>query len=915
MSFRFSLRPLWVFLLLGLITASAHAQDKRPVTFTDLMQFRTVQHASLSDDGQWIAFTANADRGNGAAVVRHAERDVTYQVALGSHPTISADGQYVAMRLNPSFAALAEARDAKPADKPKRGMILLNTASGDTTHIPQVDAFAFSVDGAWLAFHHFEGYASTDSTDGDTKRKAGSRLVLYHLASSTQHVVPYAKNMAFDEQGHFFAYSVMAPDSTEDGLYVRGLRQTEAPIQTLHAQPFGHYTEVTWHKTSDRLAFLVGTMDDDGEVSDAALWLWNDGEANEAVAATEAPTGWILPATNNVRWTDDGKRVFFGFRPTMPDKDEAEDAEPVTDPYDMDAILADRTVDVWHWNDSLIYTQQKRQWSSSRNWTYDAVYHVDRDRMVRLTTKAIRGMSAPQNERVMLARSQAPYMKEITWEGSFYDYYVVDLATGTPTMLGERLGSTVSLSPSGRYVTLYDDEHWHLYDVTTGTTRNLTADLDVPFGNEDHDYPSDVPGYGIAGWVVDEAVLIYDKFDIWRFPTDGGTPERQTHGREDDVTFRVVTTDPDKRYLEDGDEVLLMRYHNYAKSYGYAAHTVGRAGTTQLIHEPKRFRFVAKAKDADRYLYSREDYSEFPDLWVSDSAFREPRKRTEVNPQMAELAWGTSELVDWLNVDGIPMQGVVIKPPNYDPNRQYPVLIYFYRFFSQRVHEFNAPLVNHRPSFPVYSSDDYLIFLPDVRFEVGRPGFAATKSVVPGVQRIIELGYADPDAIGLHGHSWSGYQTAFIVTQTDIFKAAIAGAPVSNMTSAYGGIRWGSGRARQFQYEKTQSRLGASLWEARDHYIDNSPLFFADQINTPLLIIHGDEDGAVPWEQSIELYLALRRLGKDTVFLQYRGADHHPATYANKLDWSIKMKEYLDYYLKGAQPAAWITNGQPYRGD
>jgi dipeptidyl aminopeptidase/acylaminoacyl peptidase len=271
--------------------------------------------------------------------------------------------------------------------------------------------------------------------------------------------------------------------------------------------------------------------------------------------------------------------------------------------------------------------------------------------------------------------------------------------------------------------------------------------------------------------------------------------------------------------------------------------------------------------------------------------------------------------VEWKNLDGIPLMGVLIKPGNYQKGKRYPVLVYFYRFFSHRLHEFNQTVINHRPCFPFYASNGYAVFLPDIRFEVGRPGFAATKCLVPGVQKLIDLGVADPKAIALHGHSWSGYQTAFVVTQTDIFKCAIAGAPVSNMTSAYGGIRWGSGRARQFQYEQTQSRIGGSLWEYPERYIENSPVFYADRIQTPLLIMFGDEDGAVPWTQGIELYLAMRRLGKDCIFLQYRGEPHHLQKYANKLDYTLKMKEYLDYHLKGEKPAEWIIKGSPYQGE
>jgi dipeptidyl aminopeptidase/acylaminoacyl peptidase len=242
------------------------------------------------------------------------------------------------------------------------------------------------------------------------------------------------------------------------------------------------------------------------------------------------------------------------------------------------------------------------------------------------------------------------------------------------------------------------------------------------------------------------------------------------------------------------------------------------------------------------------------------------------------------------------------------------MLVYFYEKFSWRLYEFNEVVVNHRPCFPFYASNGYAIFLPDIVYETGRPGLSATHCLVPGVQKIIDMGIADPKAIALHGHSWSGYQTAFVVTQTNLFRAAIAGAAVANMTSAYSGIRWESGLARQWQYEKAQSRIGGSLWDMPGRYIENSPVFFADRIQTPLLLMFGDEDGAVPWEQGIELYLAMRRLGKDCIFLQYRGEGHHPQKYANKLDYAIKMKEYLDHYLKGLAAPDWITKGIPYQG-
>ncbi len=458
---------------------------------------------------------------------------------------------------------------------------------------------------------------------------------------------------------------------------------------------------------------------------------------------------------------------------------------------------------------------------------------------------------------------------------------------------------------------------WHLVDASTLEERNLTGSLDVPFADEDWDEPADVPGYGVGNWLDGSAaVLIYDKYDIWMFPTAGGAAVCLTEGkgRSAQYQFRIRILDKEKKYLETGDHVFLTAYHDAKKHTALYSMKAGKSGVEPVVEGPWEYTLVAKARKADKVLFTRQSYTEFPDLWITGTRFRKPERLSDVNPQVAEFAWGDAELVEWSSVDGTPLQGILIKPGNYEPGKRYPVLVYYYRFFTDRLYDFNHVAVNHRPCFPFYASNGYAIFLPDIRFDVGTPGYSATKCLVPGVQKIISMGVADPDAICLHGHSWSGYQTAFAITQTDIFACAIAGAPVSNMTSAYSGIRWESGLARQFQYEKSQSRIGGSLWETRDKYIENSPVFFADRIDTPLLIQFGDADGAVPWYQGIELYLAMRRLEKECIFLQYRGEPHHLKQYANKLDYTLKFKQYLDHYLKGEPAADWIKEGVPYRG-
>ncbi len=488
----------------------------------------------------------------------------------------------------------------------------------------------------------------------------------------------------------------------------------------------------------------------------------------------------------------------------------------------------------------------------------------------------------------------------------------------TGKKIAEKIQREAAISPSGEYVVYYKDGDWFLYEAAAGLSRNLTSGLEVSFADELHDYPSNVPGYGSPGWLEDSsAVFVYDRFDIWCFPVDGTGPVNMTEGRgrEEQMTFRLLRTDPEEDSWKKGEDLLVTSYRDRTKNFGFYSLNSDSPGAVKLLEENKKFRFLAKAEKADSLVYTREDYREFPDIWKSDPEFSAPLKISDVNPQVSDYAWGNAELVEWSSLDGIPLQGVLIKPGNYEEGKQYPVIVYFYRFFSQRLHEFNTPVINHRPCFPMYASNGYAIFLPDIRFEIGRPGFASTKCLVPGVQKIIDMGVADPDAIGLHGHSWSGYQTAFIVTQTDMFAAAVAGAPVSNMTSAYGGIRWGTGLSRQFQYEKTQSRIGGSLWEYPELYIENSPLFYANRISTPLLIMFGDQDDAVPWYQGIELYMAMRRLEKDSVFLQYRGEPHHLKKYPNRLDYAVRMKQYFDHYLKGMEAPEWITSGEPFRGE
>ncbi len=806
-----------------------------------------------------------------------------------------------------------------------------------------------------------------ETTDGkEEDERLGRTLVLRELLTGAEIEIPHVTETAFDETSAWLAYAVAAPEGEGNGVYVRELGAPGVPETALRTDPSGRHGHLTWTDRRDggppgpSLLGFVAAPVEPTETADAAdapedadppaetapgdlvVWQAGDAAARVALASAQAPDGWYVPAANELAWSDDGERLFFGLKPDderiEEDEEETEEESPPFDPYDFESILEGRGVDVWHWNDQLLQTHQKKSWDEERKRIYRAVYHRDADggpgRVVALADRAMRQVEPIDNPRATLGAVDVPYLQRITWDGWYFDLYHVRLSDGEKTVVAHELrAADNAISPGGRWVVYYRTPHWYLFDADDGSTRNLTEGLGVPFADEDHDYPEPAPGYGIADWVARpaadrpggsaeaEAILLYDKFDLWRIPLDprAGEPLNLTGGRVSRTVYRKVDLDPEneeRNWVAPGERLLLTSYHDLQKHQGFVEATVGEVGVRVLEEgREKTYHFVTRAAGAPRMLYSRESYTEFPDLWSADLALGGRSRVSDANPEIDRYAWGEAELVEWRGDDGAPLQGVLIKPGGFVEGERYPVLVYFYRLFSQRLHRFDELAVNHRPSFPFYASHGYAVFLPDVRFDVGRPGHSATRALTSGIQHLIELGVADPDAIGLHGHSWSGYQTAFVVTQTDAFAAAVAGAPVSNMTSAYGGIRYGSGLARMFQYEQSQSRMGVTLWEGRDRYIESSPLFYADRVETPLLIQFGDQDEAVPWTQGIELYLALRRLGKPAWFLQYRGEGHHLKKYGNKLDYTIKMKEFFDHYLQGAPAPEWMTEGVPYRGE
>lgn len=444
----------------------------------------------------------------------------------------------------------------------------------------------------------------------------------------------------------------------------------------------------------------------------------------------------------------------------------------------------------------------------------------------------------------------------------------------------------------------------------------ISESAPVSFVNEDHPYPHEKPPYGLAGWTKDgKGVIVNHKYDLWYLSVDGKKAENLTQGVGDreEIRFDYIKLDPEEEYIDLEAPMMLSAYGEWTKKSGFYTLVKGKK-PEPLIFEDKSFGRPLKARLMDRVLFTRESFVDFPDYYVSGLKLGNPRKVTDANPQQKAYAWGSKVLIDYTNSKGERLQGTLTLPPDYEPGKRYPMVVYFYEKMSQRHHNYAMPVYDDRPHASLYASNGYLFFMPDNVYEVGRPGTSALDCITSAVQKVIDLGYADPDKIGLQGHSWGGYQSSFILTQTDMFACVVTGAPPTDLESFYNNIYGNTGTNHTGIMEIGQVRMGRGVtpWSHREIYQRENPMFHASAISTPFLILHGTQDGAVDWTQGLEFYNAARRLGKEVIFLSYPGEPHHLRNEYNQKDFQLRMKQYFDHYLMDKEAPDWMVKGIPH---
>jgi dipeptidyl aminopeptidase/acylaminoacyl peptidase len=929
------MKKLVYLLLLFIVVQPAIAQKKAQPAVTKKAlshevydSWKEVNFKAITADGKYAAFTINPQDGDGKVVMHDIKAGWQDSVRRAEGIVLTQDSRFVIFKIKPQQKVLKDLRrqKKKKEDLPKDSLGIYSFATRKTEKIPDVQSFKTPEKaGGWLAYMKETPKEEKTAAQGADKASAvgkpkkvkkssaenGFTLVVRNLNDNSEQQIGFVKDYMFARNGAGLIYTSTGNDSTtKAGVYWfdTSTRQT----QSLHqGKSKFRYKGLAVSEDGTQAAFLVDTDTTKALVRHVQLFHWKKGDQTgkqlDAEHSMALPMNWIISENYTPLFAKDGSKLFFGSSPQPVVQDTTLLSEEIV------------SVEIWGGNDDFIYPQQIKQADNERKRSYLAVIDFESKKISQLATTAVPQVEIGDegNADIFLGESNKPYRKYLVYDPPApEDLFIIDLKTGMQKQIATSVKGNSLLSPKANYVFWFSlpDTSWFTYHIASGKQSRLVNGK-ISFADETNDQPDFPSAYGVAGWTTnDEAVLVYDRYDMWSFDPQGiRQPINLTKtGRQEKTTYRYINLDPEQRTIDPAGDLLLSSFNETTRAAGYYRLSLKDNRMTKLLTSDARYLGTIKAKGANQILFTRETFREFPDVWTSDLNLAAPKKISDANPQMKNYSWGSVELVSWTSLDNIPLEGLLYKPEGFDPKKKYPMIVNFYERESENLHAHNAPQP-HRSTIQksVYTSDGYMVFIPDIVYRTGFPGESALNCILPGVMSLIAKGFVDEKNIGIQGHSWGGYQIAWMLTRSNLFKAAEAGAIVANMTSAYGGIRWESGLSRMFQYEHSQSRIGGTLWEKPMHYIENSPLFFADKIETPLLLLHNDADGAVPWYQGIEMYMALRRLEKPVWMLNYNGEPHWPVKRENRMDFQIRMKQFFDHHLKDAAMPVWMKDGVP----
>lgn len=916
--------------LLGLSASTSYAQQKPPLDHSVFDAWKSISNNNISSSGKYIFYTITAQEGDAVTELKNNKNQLLLTVPRGVNSKLTDNEQFFINVIKPYYKDIREARikKKKPEEMPKDSLSIFNIIKNEQTKLGAIKSYktAYYANNYIAYVQELEvpektNAANIESKEGDTKKakpKKESVLILQQLATGDTTQFWKADNYYFEPSEKFLVFNKKTDDKDKSGVDGLYLYQLASKSLKKISTGKGIYKNITFSDKGDQLAFLADKSPAKTLVKDFKLYHYTFDQDTATVIVDKAintmPKNWYVSGDGTINFNSKGDRLFFGLAPI---------------PAVKDTTLVDfehAKVDIWHWKDEYLMTQQLANVRRDMSKSYEAVYNLTHKNLVSLIDDSFSRVffTDQANEDWALATASTLDQKIASqWQAyQAQDVYLVNINTGEKTLIKNNWTGQTFLSPDAGYIVLYDAEkaNWYSYHIASKEEHLLNANVTVSFQNEEHDMPSLPNSYGIAGWSSDnKGIYINDRYDIWYFSLDGKQARNITeaYGRKNATTLRLLNLpekDPRKRTtLLDAKQIqFLTSYNEKTKENGFFSLQLHKkGGLKEIIQDKYTFKRLQTSDDRKYLLYSKENFENSADLYLS-SNFKNESKLTDINPQQKNYNWGTAELVKWTTPSGDQAEGILYKPENFDPNKKYPIIAYFYEKLTQGLYSYHEPAPTpSRLMIPFFVSNEYLVFAPDIKYRTGAPGKAAEEYINSGMRYLAQNAWVDETKMGIQGQSWGGYQVAHLITRTDMYAAAWTGAPVVNMTSAYGGIRWTTGMSRQFQYEKTQSRLGATLWENKDLYIENSPLFFLDRVKTPVAIMHNDQDGAVPWYQGIEMFTALRRLQKPAWLLNYNGDDHNLVQRQNRKDIQKRQQQFFDHFLKGKPAAEWIKSGIP----
>lgn len=905
------------FVLIGLLLLPIMLfAQKQVIDHNAYAGWKNLSATQVSRSGRFVTYEIKPQKGDGYLYLYDVTTKELDSFHRASKATFSGDESYMTFFITPGYDTLRKSElnkiDKKKWPKDSLAIYQLNTDS--LVKMDRIKSVQLSKEGDLGLFYFDHNDRPEVKKKKCFKKKQepvvksdGMLLSIYRL-DQEMIKINNVKEYGVSESGNTLAYTLHQKDKVDSVKLVVLNRKDNS--EKVYSAASTDIQKLVFSKDERYLSFFCSS--DTAKQKNYSLRLIDIANGTEKVVADTMGAllnGDQAPSINfEPFFTIDGARLIYGVgrKAVVEKKDSLLESEKAK-------------LDVWHYRDNRMQPQQLKELKKDEKSTERFMYDLNQGTSYRISDDTLDvAVNKYSTGNFVLATSNNLYQSDYHWDYPWkIDYYRVDLRTGERKILLRGDAFNVSLSPSGRFLANFNGKGYRIQDIETGRTYH-TPEVSGAIWTEDmNGMPAEASPYGVIGWEKGtEAVYIQERDQIYRFEAEKALLECLTClvNEAGEMEIRLTGWEKDSAYT-DLSKAYFVGFDTKAKGT-HLFRNVDHGDHTDLVkqayYDAKVYDFQVSERSGT-HLFRKMTVSDYPDLYVHSGDFKDINRISVSNPQQANYIWPTVELIKWKTNSGQELEGLVYKPEDFDPSKSYPMIVYFYELYSDRLHQHYIPKSTASIVFPTeYASAGYVVFIPDIRYQPGHPARSAYDCIMSGTDAVLAK-YANIDSkrLGLQGQSWGGYQTAQLITMTDRYSAAMAGAPVSNMFSAYGGIRWGSGINRQFQYEKAQSRIGSTIWEKPELYFENSPLFHVPKIKTPLLIMHNDMDGAVPWYQGIEMFTAMKRLNKPVWLLNYNDDDHNLTKEANKLDLSIRMRQFFDHYLQGRPAPKWLVDGIP----